>query len=1365
MNASITLPRPGRYARAAEFLVVLAIIALCVFGILYVLEERQTREGIRLEAMADLHARQVADWLLERQSDAEVVRFSPSLRNHYQRWLQGDRDAAERMWARLGPLLIARGFQGILLYAQDEQLIWNTPDSPPHTSPELLQGLRDANQSRRVQRIGPYIDDSGHTHLDYVVPLETGEEHTPLVVLHASFADQLCPTINIWSDFSQRGESFLFRRDGDQVLYLCPLRHQPNAALRFRLPLTSDRLQTARQLRGEFPLGESTVGYDYRGVLGLGVVQAVAGTDWFVVAKLDLAEIWASVAHEIGLIALVGVLMIISVISGSRVLRQRHQLALVAATQEAQTERLNALEQLRENEELLQILIECTPASLAMLDREMRYLIVSRQWLQDIGMLEHTPIGQQYDSVYPNLPEHWKAAHARGLAGEVVKFEAERVECADGCLRWKRLEVHPWRTADDQVGGITLLTEDVTELKEIELALRASQQRLQDNRELLRTLIRSIPDLVWLKDTQGVYLTCNARFERLYGASESQIIGKTDYDFVSCTLADFFRANDLAAIAAGGPRSNEEELTFAGDGHRELVQVIKAPVYDTRGTLIGVLGIGRDITQLKRAEEELALHRRHLEELVAERTAELTAARAEAERLASAKSEFLANMSHEIRTPMNAVLGLAYLLERMDLPDAAHALTRKIHLAGRNLLGILNDILDVSKIESGHIEIERAPFQLDEVLDGLATIMTVTAGDKPLELVIRPPDCLDCTLLGDALRLSQVLINLTSNAVKFTASGSVEVGVDLLERTASEIRVRFSVRDTGIGIDEAAQSRLFQPFAQADASTTRRFGGSGLGLFISRRLVELMGGRLELDSRPGEGSTFRFELRFEVLDTASSHLAGTTRMRVLIVEDDPLVSEALAATVTALKWSATQVASGHQALNLVQRDSTLQGPDALVLLDHRPPELDGPAIASAIRQALPNAAQPLLFQLTCAPREPESETPGAGGFDMVLSKPLTPSSLHDAVIQARRQRLGVRPLTDPKPSNAHRLAGLRLLVVDDSDINRDVAQLIFGAEGAEVYLANDGREAVDWLIAHPDAVDLVLMDVQMPVMDGRAATRLIRETPSLPRLPIVALTADTVGDQQSAALEAGMDAFLSKPFDVAEAVALILSLVTPPTDARHAADKPADSAHETPSVAPHPDLPGIAIDRGLAIWREPDLYRQYLRRFRRDYADSAQAIADAEPEAAQRLAHRLKGTAGNMGLTDVANQADVLEQRLAAGLTISVEALRDAITTALESIDRYAPDTIAAMAVPPEVRPEASTEPPHAQIELRLREALSAFERFDPPAAGPALEALAAHLSSERLAPLREAAEAFDAKAGMAAVRALAATLSIHLES
>ncbi|MCK7582801.1 MAG: response regulator [Chromatiales bacterium] len=295
---------------------------------------------------------------------------------------------------------------------------------------------------------------------------------------------------------------------------------------------------------------------------------------------------------------------------------------------------------------------------------------------------------------------------------------------------------------------------------------------------------------------------------------------------------------------------------------------------------------------------------------------------------------------------------------------------------------------------------------------------------------------------------------------------------------------------------------------------------------------------------------------------------------------------------------------------------------------------------------------------------------------------------------------------------------------------------------------------------------MVLMDVQMPVMDGRAATRLIRETPAIPRLPIVALTADTVGDQQSAALEAGMDAFLSKPFDVAEAIALILSLAKSPAAENRATDPPADAAHETghaAPVVPPTDLPGLAIDQGLRLWRDPDRYRQYLRRFAHDYADSALTIAGADPEAARQLAHKLKGTAGSMSLPEVAAQAGVLETQLMAGLEISVQPLQDALTTALESIARYAPDT-AALGAPPEVWPETSVEPPHDQIAPQLREALSAFKRFDPPAAGPALDALAAHLSAERLAPLRQAVEEFDAGAGMAAVRALAETLSIRLD-
>ena len=1476
-HASTKPQHPGRPIRLLEPLIILVIVGLCALGILHFLEDQKRREVARLRVIIELQTQRIADWLHERQGDAEIVRLSPTLLQEYQLWRdQGDLKAAQRLQARLARLIVKGSVRRIGLYDPEHRLVWSTEGGTPDISPELARALAASTPANHVQQVGPYLDGLGQIHLDYVVPL-ADEGLSPLVVLHSDAEDWLCPTLRAWPMLSASGETFLFRRDGDQVLYLCPLSHLPNAALRLRRPVSSERLLAAQWLRGEVGAGDLIEGVDYRGVPVLGVAEAIPGTDWFVIAKLDRAEIRALAAPNVMLIGLVGGLMLVTFFAGALLLRHRQRLTLAIAIHEAQAE---SDRRLREAQRI---------AGLGHWEWDIR---TDRHiWSEDVyriyGRDPALPPAKYPEVAEYFTPESWaeltQAVEEALSAGTAYQCDAEVVR-PDGRHRWITARGEAVHDAAGQTILLRGTVQDITERKEAEQALRASRQRFQDivdasadwvwevdpqgrytyasegvqdvlgytsedllgrtpfelmppeeaarvaaefsdivarraafrdleninrhkdgrllyihttgmpileadgtllgyrgldrdvtdkrmaeialkdSQELLRTLVSNIPDLVWLKDPQGVFLTCNTRFETFYGATEAQIVGKTDYDFTTREQADFFRANDLAAIAAGVPRQNEEELTFASDGHREWVQVIKTPVYDTNSALIGVLGIGRDITQLKRTEDELERHRHHLEELVVERTGELMAARAEAERLAHAKSEFLANMSHEIRTPMNAVLGLAYLLERQELPKEAHELARKIHQAGRNLLGILNDILDFSKIESGHIEIEYAPFRLDEVLDSLATIMTATAGDKPLELVIRPPDCLDCTLRGDVLRLGQILINLTGNAIKFTASGVVEVGIDLLERTESRLALRFAVRDTGIGIDADTQARLFQPFAQADASTTRRFGGSGLGLVISRRLVELMGGRLELDSTPGAGSTFWFDLSFDVLDTTPTRPDERARIQVLIVDDHHAVREGTAATVAALGWTSTQVTSEHQALHHVLHEASFQGSEAVVLLTWREPGLNVLGIANTLRQALPASAQPLLFLLTTHNSTTRLETPNARAMDAVLTQPLTPTALHEAVVRERRRRLGLIAPARPATVSERRLAGLRLLVVDDSDINRDVAQRLFSDEGAEVHLANDGREAVDWLIAHPDAVDLVLMDVQMPVMDGRAATRLIRDTPSLPRLPIVALTADTVGDQQSAALEAGMDAFLSKPFDVTEAVTLIRSLAELPTNAPRMAERLADRTHETTRAAPAApptdlDWPGLALDQGLNRWGNPDLYRQYLRRFARDYADSAQAIANADPEAARQLAHKLKGAAGNMGLTEVAAQADVLEQRLLAGLEISETALQDALTMALESIARYAPDRVAAVAVPAEVRPETP-----AQIEPRLREALSAFERFDPPAASPALDALAAHLSTEQLAPLRQAAEEFDAKAGMAAVHALAATLSIRLE-
>jgi PAS domain S-box-containing protein len=435
---------------------------------------------------------------------------------------------------------------------------------------------------------------------------------------------------------------------------------------------------------------------------------------------------------------------------------------------------------LRDSEERLNLFIEHAPASLAMFDRAMRYLAVSRRWRDDFGLGDAPLLGRSHYEVFPEVPERWREVHRRALAGEVLRAEEDPFERHDGSIQWQRWEVRPWYQADGGIGGIVTFTEDISERK--------------------------------------------------------------------------------------------------------------------------------------RAEADVRRLNADLERRVLERTAEAHAAREQAIALANAKGELLANMSHEIRTPMNAIVGLAYLLERQDLPEAARDLAGKIQRSAQSLLGILNDILDLAKIESGKVDIEQVPFRITDVLDNLATIMSATAVGKAIELVIVPPACSGWPLRGDPLRLGQTLINLTNNAIKFTDAGLVEVRIEPVEHSEARVLLRFAVRDTGIGIDAATRARLFQPFEQADASTTRRFGGSGLGLAISRRLVELMGGRIGVESTPGAGSTFWFELPFALEPHTADPRQQPMQMHVLVVDDNAVVRHGMLATVAALGWSAVAAASGDEAL-------------------------------------------------------------------------------------------------------------------------------------------------------------------------------------------------------------------------------------------------------------------------------------------------------------------------------------------------------------------------------------------------------------------------------------------------------------------
>ncbi len=671
-----------------------------------------------------------------------------------------------------------------------------------------------------------------------------------------------------------------------------------------------------------------------------------------------------------------------------------------------------------------------------------------------------------------------------------------------------------------------------------------------------------------------------------------------------------------------------------------------------KGLTAGFIALQRALSEREAALKE---HERELEEKVSSRTSQLMQTTQLAERHAQAKSEFLANMSHEIRTPMNAILGMTHLLARKSLDADSLSLVKKITSAGRLLQNVIDDILDLTKIEEGKIEIEKAPFDLLDVLDGLSTIMSTSAEHKNLDLVICPPNTLSTQVRGDATRLEQVLNNLVNNAVKFTDRGMVEVRVDQLRSSGpSQTRLAFTVRDTGIGIPDDKLESIFSAFQQADASTTRRFGGTGLGLSICRRLVELMGGTLTVQSKLGQGSEFAFELELDLAPSTSRFVHDLNDIEVLIADDHEESRVALDRVASQLGWKTLCAESGEKVLELAQTIPTRGR--RVVLLDYVMPGMDGLQTASAIRKLFPKGESPIVLIATAFNREVLAENNARSCVDRVLEKPVTASSLYDAVAQLIQNHT-----TDSEMGLAlvetSRLSGARLLIVDDVEINREVAQRIFESEGAQVHLCTDGQEAVDWLQLHHAEVDLVLMDVQMPHMDGLQATRFIREELGL-TLPIVALTAGAFHEHQEAASEAGMNDFIPKPFNVDQTIGKVCQWALVKND-----------APRTPVDTEQSDRI-LNTERGLRIWQENAEYHKWLKRF---FEENGAERIDSQwndSQSAHDYLHRVKGAAGNLGLMEVCQTAEAAIRRLNA--KEAEEPIRSGMRQALENAEAAA---------------------------------------------------------------------------------------------
>ncbi|MCX7143861.1 MAG: PAS domain S-box protein, partial [Proteobacteria bacterium] len=899
----------------------------------------------------------------------------------------------------------------------------------------------------------------------------------------------------------------------------------------------------------------------------------------------------------------------------------------------------------------------------------------------------------------------------------------------------------PFYDTKGQLLGLLGIGRDITER-------RQAEQHLAESRATMIALINSIPDLIFYKNPEGVYLGCNDAFGALVGRSVAEITNKTDHELFPQAVADFFRSKDLAMLSSLKKQSNEEWVDYP-DGRHVLLDTLKSPFWDGEGKLLGLLGISRDITERKAVEDKLR------------------AAMDLAEEATKAKSDFLANMSHEIRTPMNAIIGMSHLALKTELTPRQRDYIKKIQGSGQHLLGIINDILDFSKIEAGKLAVEKTEFQLDKVMENVANLVTEKTTAKGLELVFDIERGVPYDLIGDPLRLGQILINYANNAVKFTEKGEVDVLVRKREESDEEVLLYFAVKDTGIGLTEEQRGRLFQSFQQADTSTTRKYGGTGLGLAISKKLAVLMGGEVGVDSEPGVGSTFWFTARLgKGKGRARSQVLSTDLQgkRTLVVDDNESARLVLRDLLEAMQLEVEEADSGALALERVAAADRDGKPYDIVLLDWQMPGMDGIEVAQRIRNA-PLQKQPHLVMVTAYGREEVLKGAEQAGIEDVLIKPVSASILFDEVVRvlggqhSERRESGVQRVSETV-ENLAKIKGARILVVEDNELNQEVAGELLKDAGFIVDIADNGRIALDKVQAA--AYDIVLMDMQMPVMDGVTATMEIRKLEQFRELPIVAMTANAMQGDKERCIAAGMNDHIAKPIEPEDLWKGLLKWVKPREGmgaslaARQMVKPAADG--ELPLC-----VPGLDVENGLrrAMGKRP-LYLSMLKSFvagQKALREQIEQALDADDwKTAERLAHTCKGGAGTIGAGEVQAMAETLETALRE------KAARTTVDQLLGATDDKLAPMIAALeqALPPDPakKAQANIDPDKLKAVCAQLEALLAE---DDAEAGDLIDSNAEMFNAAFPGHYRKidnAIRAFDFESALAALRSAASTIT-----
>lgn len=785
-----------------------------------------------------------------------------------------------------------------------------------------------------------------------------------------------------------------------------------------------------------------------------------------------------------------------------------------------------------------------------------------------------------------------------------------------GFLRW-RLHVS-LRQSQDLERQVKERTQELQDASDLIVQRTAEALRLKDE---LTLIMNAAGDGISGLDLDGKTTFINSAGASMLGYTPDELLGKPQHALIHHTKANVEpypvkECHIYAAFHDGKIHHEEGEIFWRKDGTSFPVEYTSQPIMKN-GEIMGAVITFKDITERKVVEKKL-LH-----------------AHQEAESANQQKSDFLANMSHEIRTPMNAIIGMSHLALQTDLDRKQHNYIEKVYRSAESLLGIINDILDFSKIEAGKLDMEKIDFRLEEVFDNLANLVGLKAEEKGLELMFDIPQDLPTALIGDPMRLGQILANLGNNAVKFTdVGGEIVISVKIEKQEQDEVVLHFTVRDSGIGMTHEQLSKLFKSFSQADTSTTRKYGGTGLGLAISKKLTELMNGKIWVESEPGVGSCFQFTAQLgKQQGTASNrrtYVNDLGALRVLVVDDNASSRKILSTILDSFGLRVDQTRTGEDAIALLEK-ANKNDPYKLVLMDWQMPGMDGVKATRAIQASSKLAEIPTAIMVTAYGREEASKAAKDVNIAAFLTKPITPSTLLDSIMLA----MGSEVVAESRSSNRQeeaaadiaKLRGAKVLLVEDNEINQELAFELLTNNGLRVEVVNNGQEALDAL--DKEVFDGVLMDCQMPVMDGYTATRKLREQPRYKDLPILAMTANAMAGDREKVINAGMNEHIPKPINVNEMFRTMARWITP----LNPITKVATSEKEDVAI---PDLDGIDTAAGLARTQgNSKLYLKLLRKVGKSqssFIEGFSAAVEAQDwELAERLAHTLKGVAGNIG--------------------------------------------------------------------------------------------------------------------------------------